>query len=139
MVSFTSFCSSWLVCSTRRISSSTEALRSTMVVRWSVRTSLSNTQLTPELREITSNTPRSGTSRTSSEIGWALSVLRRGVAIAGLAVFSSITRCRRRASRFCGFSTSTGRSTSCASRYFSSLASRSAAASTSRWRASSSS
>src|SRR2546423_818118 len=76
VVSFTTFCSSWLVSSTRRIASSRLASRSVMLVRWSVRRSRSKTKLTPEARLRTSNTFLTVTSRSSSEIGLGLGARR---------------------------------------------------------------
>src|SRR5262249_20689673 len=86
-----------------RIASSMVASRSAMLVRWSVRTSRSNTKLMPEARCSTSKTLRSVTSRRSSEIGRATLGLSCTVAMAGLIRRSSMTRCSRFASRCCGF------------------------------------
>jgi len=87
-----------------------------MLVRWSVRTSRSKTKEMPEARCSTSKTLRTVTSRSSSEIGLLIGGLSCAVTITGSVSLSSISRCRRRASRCCGFSESTGRSVSCASR-----------------------
>ena len=121
-----------------RIASSMVASRSAMLVRWSVRTSRSKTKLMPEARCSTSNTLRTVTSRSSIEIGFRIEGRSCTVTITGFTSLSSMVRCRRRASRCCGFSVSTGRSTSCASRYFPAFTSCSAVATRARWRRSAS-
>ena len=103
-------------------------------MRVSARTSRSSTKLMPEARCRSSKTLRRVTSRSSSEIGLALVGRSCALAMAGLTSFSSMARCRRRASRFCGFSVSTGRSMSCASRFLPARASCSASVTRARWR-----
>ncbi len=81
------------------MTSSTCASRTTIVVLWSARTSLSNRKLRLAARASTSNTVRKGTSFSSSDMGLVTELLNCRRATAGLVVFSSISRCNWRASR----------------------------------------
>src|SRR2546430_2209566 len=79
VVSFKTFCSSWLVARISLMTSSTWASRTTIVVLWSARTSLSNRKLRFAARAITSNTVRRGTSFSSRAQGmWLGEPLRDG-------------------------------------------------------------
>src|SRR5438045_82663 len=77
--SFITLRSSWLVTSTKRITSSMDVSRANTVVRVSGCTSLSKMKLRPVWREISSNTVRSGASRNSMVIGFVSAAFSLGV------------------------------------------------------------